>query len=326
RTHLHSRGQALADRGGGVHGAARPAAHCRAAWAAADATLLTIQPWWLLLRPGRRVPAKEGPVQIEIDNDAEGSQGQGHACISSLQTAGSEPAAAGAFQSDGGGMTSVGARLARFRQKLGLSQDDLAARLGIAERTYQAYERNETEPKCHVLKALAEIGGDPTWIVTGRSVATGPAPGRPANDWNHGLVEIPHFSDSIRLPDEAAIGGSGAVGPLLLSADWARAMTECDPNVLVHAIAVGDEMEPLLGRGDLMLIDSSERSLSHDRTYAFLVRDTLLIRRICRRVSGEILLLAEKSCYPSENFPTADTADGPVIIGQVVWHGRRIGV
>ncbi len=286
---------------------------------------LTIQPWWLLLGAGLSIPIKEGRSTIEAKNDAQGSQGQDHACISSVQTVVSEPAATGAFQDGGGGMTSVGARLARFRQKLGLSQDDLANRLGIAERTYQAYERNETEPKCHVLKALAEIGGDPTWIVTGRSVTAGSAPGRPANDWNHGLVEIPHFSDSIRLPDEAAIGGSGAVGPLLLSADWARAISGRDPNALVHAIAGGDEMEPLLGPGDLMLIDSAERSLSHGRTYAFLVRDTLLIRRICRRVSGEILLLAEKNCYPAENLPTADTADGPVIIGEVVWHGRRIG-
>ncbi|PWR25670.1 XRE family transcriptional regulator [Zavarzinia aquatilis] len=219
-------------------------------------------------------------------------------------------------------MTSVGARLSRFRQKLGLSQEELAVQLGVAERTYQAYERNETEPRCHVLKALADVGGDPTWLVTGRTPAVGrdraEATGSPM------FLAIPHFAETLRLPGEQDVDGETSHAALSLTHDWAAGLTGCNPADLVHAFAGDDAMAPVIAVGDLLLIDNSDCDLRHGRLYAFLSSDILLIRRIGRTVAGQLLLVTEDVRYPAEPLPIANGEASFSVIGRVRWHGRRL--
>jgi transcriptional regulator with XRE-family HTH domain len=56
------------------------------------------------------------------------------------------------------GAGSVGARVAAERQRLGLSQQAVADRLGVVRNTYRQIER-VTDPKLSTLLALAEAAG-----------------------------------------------------------------------------------------------------------------------------------------------------------------------
>jgi transcriptional regulator with XRE-family HTH domain len=53
----------------------------------------------------------------------------------------------------------VGARIREARIAMGISQTDLADRLGQGERTIQAWERNERTPRLAALTDLAEASG-----------------------------------------------------------------------------------------------------------------------------------------------------------------------
>jgi len=59
-------------------------------------------------------------------------------------------------------------RLRSERDALKLTQDAMAARLGIPKRTYCAYEAGETAPSAKLLAALAGRGIDVAYLLTGK--------------------------------------------------------------------------------------------------------------------------------------------------------------
>jgi len=62
----------------------------------------------------------------------------------------------------------IGTRLLAVRDALGLTQADMAARLGITSRAYANYERGEREMALAVLHALySRLSVDPVWIIAG---------------------------------------------------------------------------------------------------------------------------------------------------------------
>lgn len=64
-------------------------------------------------------------------------------------------------------MRSIGEILKEERQRLGMNQDEFAAVGGLKRRAQTLYEQNERAPDALYLRALAEIGVDVTYILTG---------------------------------------------------------------------------------------------------------------------------------------------------------------
>lgn len=63
-------------------------------------------------------------------------------------------------------------RLASVRTRLGLTQDDMVARIGqeVSKRSYCDYENGKTPPNAKLLVALAMMGIDVAYLLTGKSV------------------------------------------------------------------------------------------------------------------------------------------------------------
>lgn len=64
-------------------------------------------------------------------------------------------------------MRSIGEILKEERQRLGMNQDDFAAVGGLKRRAQTLYEQNERAPDALYLRALAGIGVDVNYILTG---------------------------------------------------------------------------------------------------------------------------------------------------------------
>lgn len=58
-------------------------------------------------------------------------------------------------------------RLKRWRESRGLTQADLALRLDVSLRSLTRWESAGGMPNGEVLLALADLGCDPTWLLTG---------------------------------------------------------------------------------------------------------------------------------------------------------------
>lgn len=63
---------------------------------------------------------------------------------------------------------SIGSRLRDERLRLGLSQEDFARIAGVQRRAQIRYEQDEREPSARYLEAIASVGADVTYILTGR--------------------------------------------------------------------------------------------------------------------------------------------------------------
>ena len=61
----------------------------------------------------------------------------------------------------------IGARLMEERNRLGMNQTDFAARGGVGKATQINYEKGERSPDADYLGAVAKVGVDVLYVVTG---------------------------------------------------------------------------------------------------------------------------------------------------------------
>lgn len=64
-------------------------------------------------------------------------------------------------------MRSIGEIIKEERQRLGMNQEDFAAVAGLKRRAQTLYEQNERAPDALYLRALAGIGVDVHYVITG---------------------------------------------------------------------------------------------------------------------------------------------------------------
>ena len=72
-------------------------------------------------------------------------------------------------------MANIAGRMAEVRTRLGLTQKDMAEKLGIPYRTLQDGERGIAKPGAATLAAYADQGVDLNWLVTGVKVVSSPS-------------------------------------------------------------------------------------------------------------------------------------------------------
>lgn len=73
----------------------------------------------------------------------------------------------------------LGGRIWRARDVLGLSLEELASRIGLPEETVSGWERDHAEPDTKALFMLAGVlSVSPSWLIAG----IGEAPAEPASD------------------------------------------------------------------------------------------------------------------------------------------------
>lgn len=90
---------------------------------------------------------------------------------------------------------------------------------------------------------------------------------------------------------------------------------------LVIVEASGDSMEPTIGNGDLVMIDTVDRLVT-DGLYALVMDDALLVKRLFRTADG-IEVSSDNSAYRPYRV-ARDQLDGLSIIGRVRWIAKTL--
>lgn len=88
-------------------------------------------------------------------------------------------------------------------------------------------------------------------------------------------------------------------------------------------VARGDSMEPTIGDGAVVLIDTSRTKAKDDGVYVVVVGNDVRIKRVARGWDNAIVLLSDNDRYPSETLAAPD-AESLRIAGKVVWAGGKI--
>ena len=83
----------------------------------------------------------------------------------------------------------------------------------------------------------------------------------------------------------------------------------------IEAINVtGDSMEPTLNNGNIIFIDKTKNDVSKDGIYAFINENGLFVKRIQKRVDGELDVISDNKEYPVQ----ITNKTGINVLGKVV--------
>jgi len=140
-----------------------------------------------------------------------------------------------------------------------------------------------------------------------------------------GYVALPLYND-IR-----AAAGHGAVvdqehpdDALIFNALWLRVEIGARPQDLCLIHVSGDSMEPTLRAGDVILVNRQACRPDREGIYIVRVGDMLLVKRLQALPGGKVKVTSDNPAFESWTINLADPGADVVIVGRVVWSGRRI--
>lgn len=228
-----------------------------------------------------------------------------------------------------GNYIGVGERLKELRERLGLSQTDLANKLGKARQTIQNYESGNTDvPSSFANTVCEEYKVSVVWLLTGDGNML-------RSDANY--VETEHDSKSGTKSSPAGkeaeiVAGKNHVplsknnGSATTMIDILKLKASCGPgefvpddieivdnfpslikiwfpheNRIVGCIASGDSMTPLIYHRDYIFFVPGD--VSGDGIYILKRGCDLICKRVFFRMNGSIMIKSENDRYPAEEFP-----------------------
>ncbi|HEF5787065.1 helix-turn-helix domain-containing protein [Burkholderia multivorans] len=132
---------------------------------------------------------------------------------------------------------SIGARLKEERLRIGLSQAEIAALGGLSNKTQLSYESDTRSPDANYLAALAKIGVDVLYVITGERSVQSTLPSDEADM----LDSFRQLNDIGRAAVQGAINGYLHVGEMTLSGQSSKRIPRIAANRMAKLDAFVEE-------------------------------------------------------------------------------------
>jgi phage repressor protein C with HTH and peptisase S24 domain len=214
------------------------------------------------------------------------------------------------------------------------SADRLAKATGVSPSAFRKWLKGVAEPGRDRLVALAEAAGvNVAWLAQGEGEPPDPLTlaARAGSPRLAALAGTPTLAQFLVLPKRAEAAAAGAGRPVSdepiefigFRYDWLRTTFHRDPSDLVLEVAAGESMEPDIRNGDLLLIDTTDRTFRNFGVYVIEARGERLVKRVQRKFDGSLILISDNSLYQAELIPT-DLAKEVSVVGRVIWRGGQV--
>lgn len=224
---------------------------------------------------------------------------------------------------------SFGDRLEAIRAAAGGTEKEFSARIGTTERSYQRYKGEERPLPERCLRAIAELGFDANWLLTGEGEMKARPPGM-AEEQRHltglpaaGYVTVPRYDIDGSCGPGRVWDTEEVVDYMAFREDWVRRVLRADPRKLALIGASGDSMEPTIRAGDLLLVDTSVETILDDAIYTVVVGDRLVVKRLQRFFNGAVAVKSDNPAYEAETLGPEEAATLRVA-GRIRWIGRLL--
>ena len=205
------------------------------------------------------------------------------------------------------------------RLAAGMNQEQLAAELGTSKANVSAWEHGRHNPSL----------GDVLKISVCTRIAV-------PDDVKSQIIAASRISEQdsgvmVAVLDNAAEMGAGAealendvIAKRLNLTDAFVSRLGVDPKRLRFIGAYGDSMQPTIGSGDVLLVDTGVNQVTIDGVYVLRTHGRLFVKRVRQRLSGEFEVSSD-----NPNHDTVDVLNGGFeveVIGRViyVWHGNPL--
>lgn len=224
-------------------------------------------------------------------------------------------------------------RIKIVRDSTGKSQKDMALALDVSLSALQSYESGRQFPGGKVFEALARMGFDTNWLLTGDGEMKRGATAYPlaeslktadiTGEHGEGFVQVPRYEVAASAGGGAIIHSEQIVDYLSFRADWVRNSLGVSVQDLALINVKGDSMEPVLSSEDLILVDMRIRGVEDNAIYVLQFNGVLLVKRLQRRFDGSVVIMSDNPRYTPETL-SGDAVEALKVIGRVVWAGRRM--
>lgn len=218
-------------------------------------------------------------------------------------------------------MKTLGQRIAYFRKKIGLNQEQLATACGwVGQGRVGNYERDTREPSLNDLRLLANALGVSLIELVEDSEEGTQHSGMP----DHALIT--QYSAKGSAGEGFSNGHVEVRGGLMFKRDWLRRMGLKEQNLRV-IYADGYSMSPTICHEDAVLLDTSQTEPRDGRIYAMLKPEgELILKRLVRGITGGWIIRSDNE--DKRQYPDQVASDNEIghlrILGRLVWHGGAL--
>lgn len=204
----------------------------------------------------------------------------------------------------------LGERIKRRREELGMTLLQVANQVGVSEATVQRYESGEIKnPKQPRIRALARaLSVDVNYLM----------------DWEDegGMSPLPHNLVGVRRKRIPLLGEIAAGAPILAEGEY-DAYVSCDDAVRCDfALRIsGDSMEPRIQDGDIVFIREQD-DVDDGQIAAVLIDDSATLKHVYH-IPGGVQLVSDNPRYRPMIF-TSENSDSCRILGLAVAFQRNL--
>lgn len=129
---------------------------------------------------------------------------------------------------------------------------------------------------------------------------------------------VPRLSVQLSAGDGCHSELESEMPPLAFRREWLQKKQVTSKNNLRVVSVHGDSMQDYLQDGDVVLIDTGQRSIKDGSVYALRLSDELKIKRLFKKFDGSISITSDNAKYAEEILSPAQ-AEGLEVIGLAIW-------
>jgi len=220
--------------------------------------------------------------------------------------------------------STLGQRIKYGLDKSGKTQADLSRYTGIKTATVSQWcsDKVKALKSDNALKVATFLGVNYNWLVTGKgdpeeeSVSALPDNAQP----DDGYIQIKEYS----VQCSAGPGGVPTYEeahdslPATYRESFFRHLG-IKPEDCMRFKVHGDSMEPTLYDGDRILVHVADnKTVENNRVYAINIENEVRVKRLIRKINGDIVIHSDNPAYPEEIISHNDESVYFSIIGRVI--------
>lgn len=212
-------------------------------------------------------------------------------------------------------------RIKLCRQKLGLTQVQMAQKLGISKHLYNKYERTNTRPGYEVLSEIARLSGVSTDYLLGLTSGDDEIAMRP-DPWGIGQPSTPK---AVRIPVLGIIPAGVPLEAVEDVLDWEEIPIEWTVNgkEFFGLKLRGDSMAPKYESGDIVILQRAFTCSPGSDCAVIINGDDATFKRVFAAEDGGIVLHPLNPLFPVIAYTAEQCEELPVRIIGVATQIRR---
>jgi len=214
-----------------------------------------------------------------------------------------------------------------FRLELAIAQaggpSAVARRADMYPSTLHRYRAGRELPSSALVSLARAAGVRLEWLATGEGPMQGEHPVVTASAAPPGYVLLPLVEARAAAGNHGGLRSDQIVDFIAFSESFLKQTLRRSPQNLALLTASGDSMDPTIRDGDLLLVDTSARSIEGSRIYVLAIGGALMVKRIQLRLDGSVVVKSDNAVYEPEVL-AADQTSTLNILGQVVWQAGPV--